>query len=46
MFFNFEIAYKYSVYGDNSKSYIKFIINILCTSKIRRGIRDDPFPDF
>ena len=24
MFFNFEIAYKCSVYGNNSKSYIKF----------------------
>ena len=26
MFFNFEIAYKCSVYGDNSKSYIKFLL--------------------
>lgn len=26
MFFNFEIAYKCSVYGNNSKSYIKFYI--------------------
>ena len=25
MFFNFEIAYKCSVYGNNSKSYIKFL---------------------
>lgn len=27
MFFNFEIDYKRSVYGDNSKSYIKFSLN-------------------
>lgn len=33
MFFNFEIAYKCSVYGNNSKSYIKFNRNnnyLLC----------------
>ena len=28
MFFNFEIAYKCSVYGDNSKFYIKFTLII------------------
>ena len=29
MFFNFEIAYKCSVYGNNSKSYIKFVITFI-----------------
>lgn len=34
MFFNFEIAYKCSVYGNNSKSYIKFKLNIRVVSYI------------
>lgn len=43
MFFNFEIAYKCSVYGNNSKSYIKFIIKSIYYSDspcIERGIID------
>ena len=36
MFFNFETAYKYSVYRDNSKSYIKFnLINQLVENELQ-----------
>lgn len=47
MFFNFEIAYKCSVYGNNSKSYIKFntIIAYTCMALniVGKGVVETPW---
>ena len=45
MFFNFEIAYKCSVYGNDSKSYIKFQCKLLIANLYDLPIIDIAFAE-
>jgi len=45
MFFSFEIAYRYSVYVNNSKTHIKFPINFCEKSALLLRVVENRFKD-